>query len=88
MVDIHYTLLYNLGVRADSPLPPTNAYMSDDLPANVITSVLALTFDAFTFFVTLIRTYQHVMEMRRLGQKGITELILRDGKQLTIKLSR
>ncbi|EIM89204.1 uncharacterized protein STEHIDRAFT_154884 [Stereum hirsutum FP-91666 SS1] len=24
-------------------------------------------------------TYQHVMEMRRLGQKGITELILRDG---------
>lgn len=88
MIDIRCTSFHNLGVRADSLLPPTNAYMSDGLPANVITSVLALAFDTFTFCVTLIRTYQHVMEMRRLGQKGITELILRDGEQLTIRLTR
>lgn len=52
--------------------------------ADVITGVLALSFDTFTFVATLVKTYQHFIEMRRLGLRGITQLIIRDGKLLNL----
>ncbi|KAH7870563.1 uncharacterized protein C8R40DRAFT_1010359, partial [Lentinula edodes] len=44
---------------------------------------LILGYDIFIFMLTAVKTMQHAMEMHRLGQPGITQVIIRDGKYCT-----
>ncbi|KAJ3924833.1 MAG: hypothetical protein NXY57DRAFT_1079395 [Lentinula lateritia] len=41
--------------------------------------MLALGYDIFIFILTAIRTVQHSLEMQRLNQSSITQVIIRDG---------
>ncbi|KAJ4466155.1 hypothetical protein C8J55DRAFT_587761 [Lentinula edodes] len=41
--------------------------------------LLALGYDIFTFILTAIKTVQHSLEMQRLNQSSITQIIIRDG---------
>ncbi|KAH7870598.1 uncharacterized protein C8R40DRAFT_1211764 [Lentinula edodes] len=41
--------------------------------------LLALGYDIFTFILTAIKTVQHSLEMQRLNQSSITQIIFRDG---------
>lgn len=51
-------------------------------PAGVASMVLTLAFNAFIFGITVVQTYWHTVEMRKYGQTSVTEILLRDGKQL------
>lgn len=48
--------------------------------AYVASGGLALTFDGFIFAVTVVKLFGHLVEMRKMTNRGgITALILRDG---------
>lgn len=49
-------------------------------PAIIATVILPFVFDSFVFGVTIFKTYQHALEMRRHGHISIAEVLLRDGK--------
>lgn len=51
---------------------------------NAGTASLTLAFDALILVLTIRKTWHHVMEMRSLGQTGLMEILLRDGKQTQI----
>ncbi|EIM91102.1 uncharacterized protein STEHIDRAFT_107732 [Stereum hirsutum FP-91666 SS1] len=44
----------------------------------IVTGVLPMIFDTFIFAMTVFKTYRHLLEMRKHGQKSITEVLLRD----------
>ncbi|KAJ3805350.1 hypothetical protein F5876DRAFT_17795, partial [Lentinula aff. lateritia] len=44
---------------------------------------LILGYDIFIFMLTAIKTMQHAVEMQRLGEPGITQVIIRDGQYCT-----
>ena len=48
---------------------------------------LNLAFDVFIFGLTLRKTFHHAIEMNRLGQSTITQVILRDGRPLKFDIS-
>ncbi|EIM82967.1 uncharacterized protein STEHIDRAFT_160579 [Stereum hirsutum FP-91666 SS1] len=48
-------------------------------PTDIVTAVLPLAFDAYVFGITVFKTYGHVTQMRKQGQRSITEVLLRDG---------
>lgn len=51
------------------------------------TTFLALAFDIVVFAITMIKTFGHGREMQKLGQLSITQLLLRDGMQISVLIS-
>ena len=47
---------------------------------------IALAFDAFIFALTLKKTFHHAMEMKRLGELSIAQVILRDGMTINFNI--
>lgn len=53
---------------------------------NAATASLALLFDVLILVLTIRKTWYHVLEMRHLGQTGLMEMLLRDGKRTQFRL--
>lgn len=56
------------------------------LTVTVSSNALALSFDTFVLVLTLNKTHNHVIEMRRLKRVSITQVIVRDGEHIAFTL--
>lgn len=50
---------------------------------NLAIAGTAMVFDGYIFVLTMHKTCRHVLEQRRLGQSGVTQVFLRDGAFFT-----
>ncbi|KAJ3804441.1 hypothetical protein F5876DRAFT_70626 [Lentinula aff. lateritia] len=72
-LDIWCTVLEAAASTIDSPFQTLSRFIQLAIP------LLALGYDIFIFILTAIKTVQHSLEMQRLNQSSITQVIIRDG---------
>ncbi|KAJ3891641.1 hypothetical protein GG344DRAFT_65247 [Lentinula edodes] len=74
-----YMLLLNLIIQAISAFPGNGTDEHCSQCVELAIPLLALGYDIFIFILTAIKTVQHSLEMQRLNQSSITQVIIRDG---------
>lgn len=46
----------------------------------IASSALRILNDSYIFYLTVMKTWRHVVESKKIGQSGVTHIFLRDGK--------